>query len=148
VIGYTSIVLSALMVFFGVRSYRARAADGRLSFGRALAVGTLIAVVASGCYALTWGALSLWLMPGLPDKIASCMVEQARKDGKGDREIAETIRQADMLRRIEANPALNLGEAFIEPFPIGFLAALLAAAILRRKGPATPATTVATSAAP
>jgi Protein of unknown function (DUF4199) len=39
ILGYTTIVLSALLVFFGVRSYRENVAGGRLTFGRGFAVG-------------------------------------------------------------------------------------------------------------
>jgi Protein of unknown function (DUF4199) len=42
ILGYTTIVLSALMVFFGVRSYRENVAGGRLTFGRGFAIGILI----------------------------------------------------------------------------------------------------------
>jgi hypothetical protein len=38
ILGYAIIVLSALMVFFGVRSYRENVAGGRLTFGRGFAV--------------------------------------------------------------------------------------------------------------
>src|SRR5688500_19890895 len=54
VIGYTTMVLAFLLIFFGVRSYRDNVAGGSVSFGRALAVGSLIAVVASVCYVVTW----------------------------------------------------------------------------------------------
>jgi hypothetical protein len=39
ILGYTSMVLAFLLVFFGVRSYRDNIAGGSVSFGRALAVG-------------------------------------------------------------------------------------------------------------
>jgi hypothetical protein len=39
--------IAFLMVFLGVRSYRDNAADGSVTFGRALAVGLTIALVAS-----------------------------------------------------------------------------------------------------
>lgn len=45
IIGYTTIVLSALVVFFGVRSYRDNAAEGQFGFGRGLAVGLLITLI-------------------------------------------------------------------------------------------------------
>jgi hypothetical protein len=42
ILGYAGIVLSALFVFFGVRSYRESVAGGRLTFGRGFAVGSLL----------------------------------------------------------------------------------------------------------
>jgi len=130
-VGFTSIVLSSLLVFFGVRSYRER--EGALPFGRGLAVGAAICGVACTVYALTWGVTSLWIAPDLPAKVAACMVDQARADGKSDTEIVEAMRQADQFRKLEARPLLNVGEAFVEPLPFGLAAALLAAAVLRRK---------------
>jgi Protein of unknown function (DUF4199) len=48
--GYTTIALSALLVSFGVRSYRENVARGRLRFGRGFAVGILITLISSVCY--------------------------------------------------------------------------------------------------
>ena len=42
VIGYTSMVLAFLMVYFGVRSYRDSVDGGQLTFGRAFLVGLAI----------------------------------------------------------------------------------------------------------
>ena len=39
IVGYTSMVLAFLMVFFGVRSYRDNVAGGHVTFGRAFKVG-------------------------------------------------------------------------------------------------------------
>ena len=47
ILGYTGIVLSAPLVFFGVRSYRENAGGGRLTFGRGFAVGILITLISS-----------------------------------------------------------------------------------------------------
>jgi Protein of unknown function (DUF4199) len=49
ILGYTGIVFSALLVFFGVRSYRENAGGGRLTFGRGLTVGVLITLLSSAC---------------------------------------------------------------------------------------------------
>src|SRR4051812_45233336 len=54
IVGYTTMVLAMLMIYFGVRSYRDNVAGGSVGFGRALAVGALIALVASACYVATW----------------------------------------------------------------------------------------------
>ncbi len=39
IVGYTAIVLSFLLVFFGIRSYRENVGGGQITFGRALSVG-------------------------------------------------------------------------------------------------------------
>ena len=41
IIGYTSMVVAFLLIFFGVRSYRDNVAGGTVAFGRAFAVGAL-----------------------------------------------------------------------------------------------------------
>src|SRR5690349_24670285 len=54
VVGYTTMVVALLLVPFGVRSYRDNVAGGSVRFGRAFAVGGMIAVVASLVYVATW----------------------------------------------------------------------------------------------
>ena len=54
IIGYTTMVLAFLMVFFGIRSYRDTVLDGTIGFGRAFQVGILITLIASVCYVATW----------------------------------------------------------------------------------------------
>src|SRR5437868_15461251 len=54
VVGYTSMVLAFLLIYFGVRSYRDNVAAGRVTFGKAFQVGLLIMLVASVCYVLSW----------------------------------------------------------------------------------------------
>jgi len=39
IIGYTSIILSFLMVFFGIRSYRDSVGKGQVTFAKAFTVG-------------------------------------------------------------------------------------------------------------
>jgi hypothetical protein len=53
-IGYSTMVLAFLMVFFGVKSYRDNVAGGSVTFGRAFKAGLMITVVASLCYVATW----------------------------------------------------------------------------------------------
>src|SRR3970282_2978701 len=54
IIGYTTMVLAFLMVFFGVRSYRENVAGGSVTFGRAVKVGLMITAGATVCYVGTW----------------------------------------------------------------------------------------------
>ena len=49
-IGYTIMVASFLLVYFGVRSYRDTVLGGGISFGRALGCGLLIMLITTICY--------------------------------------------------------------------------------------------------
>lgn len=81
ILGYTTIVLSALLVFFGVRSYRENAGGGRLTFGRGFAVGILITLISSACYVGTWEFVYYKLMPNFSEKYAAHMIERAKASG-------------------------------------------------------------------
>jgi hypothetical protein len=133
-LGYTAIVLSALLVFFGVRSYRDRVAGGRVTFGRAFAVGLLITLVSSTCYVATWELMYFHLVPGIGDKVAACMIERVRTSGAGQEKVDEMVRQTETFKRLWDNPLTNAAVTFVEPFPIGAVASLISAAILRRRG--------------
>src|SRR5689334_18253182 len=62
-VGYASMVLAFMLVFFGIRSYRENVAGGAISFGRAFAVGILIAFISSVCYVIAWEIIYFNFMP-------------------------------------------------------------------------------------
>jgi len=133
ILGYTVMVLSALMVFFGVRSYRENAGGGRLTFGRGFAVGILITLISSACYVATWEIVYYKLMPDFADKYAAHMVERAKASGASQQKIDESVRQAKQFKQMYDNPAINVGITFMEVFPVGLVVTLVSAGILRRK---------------
>jgi hypothetical protein len=133
VLGYTSIALSALLVFLGVRSYRENSSGGRLSFGRGLAVGLLITLISSACHVVTFQVLYFKIFPELGDKYTACMIQRAKDSGASDQKIRQTAELAERLKRLYDKPATNAVVAFAEAFPVGAFAAVLSAAILRRK---------------
>jgi len=133
ILGYTGIVLSALMVFFGVRSYRENVGGGRLTFGRAFAVGILITLISSACYVGTWEIVYYKFMPDFADKYAAHLVEHAKASGASQQKIDETKRQAKQFKQMYDKPLFNVALTFMEVFPIGLVVTLLSAGILRKK---------------
>ena len=61
-------VLAFLLIYFGIRSYRDNVAGGTVRFGRAFAVGALIATVASVCYVATWEVIYFNFAPDFAAK--------------------------------------------------------------------------------
>ena len=133
ILGYTGIVLSALMVFFGVRSYRENVGGGRLTFGCAFAVGILITLISSACYVGTWEIVYYKFMPDFADKYAAHLVERAKASGASQQKIDETKRQAKQFKQMYDKPLFNVALTFMEVFPIGLVVTLLSAGILRKK---------------
>lgn len=133
ILGYTALVLSALLIFPGVRSYRDNVAGGRMTFGRGFLVGLGIALVAAVCYGIVWAIVYANFMPDFADKYASYMIDKVKSSGGSAEKIAEASAQAADMKRLMANPVTNAAMAFLEPFPVGILAALVSAGILRKK---------------
>ncbi|MGH7709657.1 MAG: DUF4199 domain-containing protein [Gemmatimonadaceae bacterium] len=136
VIGYTSMVVAFLLIFFGVRSYRDNVAGGSIRFGRALAVGALIAGVASVCYVATWQVIYYKLAPDFVAKYQAHLLEEARADGASEAALAQKKAELDRFAEMYRNPAINAAITFIEPLPVGLIVALVTAGVLsrRRKG--------------
>jgi hypothetical protein len=132
ILGYTGIVLSALLIFFGVRSYRENVGNGKISFGRGLAVGILIALISAACYVAAWEVV-YFSSPGIADHIFDKPIADLKAKGAPQDEIDAAAAKAESYRKLLANPFLNAAFTFIEPFPVGVLMTLLSAAILRRK---------------
>ncbi len=133
VIGNTSMVLAFLLIFFGVRSYRDNVAGGTVRFGRALAVGTLIAVVASVCYVATWEFIYFGMHSDYIEKYQAHMLEKAH--ARGDRPEAIARQQAEMQKfaKMYDNPAFNAAITFMEPMPVALVVAFVSAGVLSRR---------------
>ncbi|HEX7939539.1 MAG TPA: DUF4199 domain-containing protein, partial [Gemmatimonadaceae bacterium] len=132
VVGYASMVAAFLLTYFGVRSYRDAVGGGTVGFGRALAVGILITVVASACYVVTWEAVYFG-KPGFAKSFAAKMEDQVRKQNSDTAVVAKKLAEMRKFAEMYKNPAVNSALTFLEPLPVGLLIALVTAGVLSRK---------------
>jgi hypothetical protein len=142
VIGYTTMVLAFLMVYFGVRSYRDDVAGGSVTFGRAFLVGLLITFVASACYVATWQMIYHKVAPDFVEKYAAHAVQKAKKSGASEAQIAAQQKEMNEFKEMYKNPFINIGITFLEPLPVGLLFTLVTAGVLSRKRRANGVTVV------
>jgi len=133
IIGYTTMVLAFMLVFFGIRSYRENVNQGRISWGRAFAVGILITLVACICYVVAWQILYFNFMPDILDKYAIHQVEKAKAAGATQQAIDAQLKEMKDFKQMYDNPFFNAAVTFTEPFPVGLLFTVISATILRRK---------------
>jgi uncharacterized protein DUF4199 len=133
VVGYTTMVLAFLLVYFGVRSYRDNVAGGEVGFGRALAVGSLIALVASACYVATWEVLYFVVAPEHVTKMQEHMMASARSSGGSPEAVAQKVAEMERFMEMYQNPAFNAAITFLEPLPVALVFALVSAGVLSRR---------------
>lgn len=133
VVGYTTMVLAFLLVYFGVRSYRDNVAGGSVGFGRAFTVGALIALIASACYVATWQVVYFKLEPDFLAKMQAHMIEKAQASGDSPAEIQAQMAEMERYAEMYQNPAINAAITFLEPLPVGLVFALVTAGVLSRR---------------
>ena len=138
VIGYTSIVLSFLLVFFGIRSYRDNVSNGQITFLKAFAVGISITVISCVCYVVTWEVIYYNFLPDFWDKYGAHLVEKLRASGASDAALQAKLQEVAKYKELYKNPFFNGVLTFNEPFPIGLVITLISALALRRKARLQP----------
>jgi hypothetical protein len=133
IIGYTTMVLAFLLIFFGIRSYRDNVGGGTVRFGRAFAVGALIAFVSSLCYVATWEVIFFKFQPDFMDRFTAHAIDEVKASGASptvvEQKTAELKHQAELYK----NPLVNVAFTLIEPLPVGLVIALVSAGILSRR---------------
>ncbi len=133
VIGYTIMVASFLLIYFGVRSYRDNMLAGQISFGRALACGILITLITTVCYVAMWEILYFNFMPHFMDSYFAAQIHRVEASGLSPATIASQVAAIQHSQQLYQNPWVNMAYTFMEPFPVGLLITVVSAAILRRK---------------
>jgi Protein of unknown function (DUF4199) len=133
VVGYTTIVLSFLLVFFSIRWYRDNPGNGQITFTKAFAIGISVTLISCICYVVTWEVLYFNFLHGFMDKYGAYMIEKLRASGASPSAVQAQVQQLKKYKELYENPLGNAALTFIEPFPIGLAITLISAAALRRK---------------
>ena len=134
-VGYTIMVASFLLIYFGIRSYRDHDLAGQISFGRAFTCGILITLITSICYVAMWEVLYFNFMPHFMDGYFAAQIHKVQSSGLDPATIAAQVAAIQRSAQLYQNPFVNMAYTFIEPFPVGLIITLVSAAILRRKTP-------------
>jgi len=141
-IGYTSMVLSGLLIYFGIRQYRDTIEGGTVRFWRAAKVGGLIAFIAATCYVGMWEVMYNNFMPDFMEKYGAQMLEEMRQEGATDAAIEAKRAEMAVWAERYKNPAIRIAITYMEPLPVALVMVFASAGILSRKRreDATPTT--------
>src|SRR5271163_71051 len=133
VLGYTIMVASFLLIYFGIRSYRDNNLAGQISFGRAFACGILITLITCVCYVAMWEVLYFNFMPHFMDSYFAAEIHKVQSAGLGPATTAARVAAIQHSQQLYQNPFVNMAYTLMEPLPVGLLITLLSAVLLRRK---------------
>ncbi|MES1245211.1 MAG: DUF4199 domain-containing protein [Acidobacteriota bacterium] len=133
VLGYSTMVLAFLMVFFGVKSYRDNVAGGAIGFGKAFQVGIAITLVTCAVYVIAWEITYFNFMPDFLDKYNAFMLAKMQARGESAADIQKATEKMATMAKYYDNVLFNSAITFMEIFPVGLIVTLVTAAILRRK---------------
>lgn len=132
-IGYTAMVLSGLLIYFGVRQCRDTIDGGTIRFWRAAKVGGLIAFIAATCYVAMWEVTYRNFMPDFMERYSAQMLEDAKAAGATPEVIeAQRAEMAVWAERYK-NPVIRIAITYMEPLPVALIMVFGSAGLLSRK---------------
>ncbi len=129
--GYLVMLVAMTFMFVGVKRYRDIEHGGVIRFWPALKMGLAIAVVSALAYILVWevylAATGYRFMTDYLDSIAQGLAAQGRTPAQ----VAQEMAQYEWVRDNYGNPLIRIPLTFTEIFPVGLIAALVSAVLLR-----------------
>lgn len=130
VLGYSSMVLSLVFVFFGIKNYRDKENGGSISFGKALGIGMLITLFAALGFALIDFIFTAYIDPGFADEYINRSIEALDQTYSGA-ELAEKKAELEEYRKDMTSTAMAL-LMFVTVILIGFIISLISSLVLHK----------------
>lgn len=131
--GYASMILAFSLIYVGVRNFRNRHNGGVISFGKAFRMGLYITLIASTLYVVAWLVTYYYFMPDFGKIWSEHVLKAARASGASAAVIAQkTAEMADFDKMLK-NPFINALMAYMEILPVGLVASVITAFILKKK---------------
>lgn len=126
--GYATMVILFSLIYFGVRNYRNKFLDGKISFLKAFKTGALICLVASTIYVVV-GLLYYYLfVPDFIDIYADYIIRNSAPE-----EVEAVTNQMANFKEMYKNPLFAILITYMEVLPIGMIVALFSSLIVKKK---------------
>lgn len=130
-VGYLIMVIALAIIFVGIKRHRDLDLGGVIRFLPAFGMGLGIAAVASLIYVVVWEIYLASTGYVFIEQYAATVIEQMRSSGASTAEIEKMSSDMASMAKSYANPLFRTAITFTEIFPVGFIVALVSAAILR-----------------
>ncbi|OBX23646.1 MULTISPECIES: DUF4199 domain-containing protein [Bizionia] len=132
VVGYISIILSLLFIYFGIKYYRDTINNGILKFSKGLKIGLLISVFTSLTFGLINVVYTTFINPDFTTEYYNHSIETFRGT-LSDADFQAKLIELESQREIFGNPFFNFFLMAFTVFIIGFVISVISSGILKRK---------------
>lgn len=132
-IGYTSMVLSLLFIFFGIKHYRDKENNGKVSFKKALAMGMLIALFSAVGVAFMDYIYTTQINPDFVADYLEHSLNKMQESGMAPEEFKTKSTELKQQMKDYGSPGFMAGLMFSTVLILGFIISLISGLILQRK---------------
>lgn len=131
IFGYSSMVVSMVFVFFGIKHFRDQLNGGMLSFGKGMKVGLLIVLIPSLAFGLFTVIYMTAINPDYTENYYNYQLSQMQANmNAAEFDAART--KMEQQRAMFANPAFSFIVMALTVFVIGVIATVISSLILKR----------------
>ena len=132
IFGYTTMIISLSMVFFGIKSYRDNH-GGKIGFWKGVQIGLLISLIAAVCYATSWEVYYRTSGGNFLAEYSAHYIEKLKEKGAPAAEIEKTQREFADFGEMYKNVLVRFPMTLLEILPVGIIVTLISAGLLRRR---------------
>ena len=131
-LGYSSIVLSLLFIYFGVKHYRDKVNNGNVSFGKAIKIGMLIALFSAVGVAVFDYIYTTQINPDFSTDYVEYSIKKMEENLPPEE---ASIKAAELKQQMADYGGSGFMAAlmFVTVVVIGFIISLISGLILQRK---------------
>ncbi|MEM0939271.1 MAG: DUF4199 domain-containing protein [Bacteroidota bacterium] len=133
ILGYAVMLLALSTVFFGVKRYRDRQLNGKITFVQALFNGLGIVLIASVIYVVGWEIYYPNFASGFEEQYTTYIVNTMEAEGHSKDEIQAQKEEMAVWIEKYKSPFYRIPSTFTEILPPGILIALITALLLKKK---------------
>lgn len=132
VVGYASMVISLLFVFFGIKHYRDHENDGKVSLAKAIVIGLLISLFAALGFAIVDYIYTTQINPDFASEYLAHSIKEMEAT-LSPTEFEEQKKTLTKQMEDYGSPIALASMMFVTVTIIGFIISLISGLILQRK---------------
>lgn len=125
IIGYSTMILSLLLIFVAVREYQKTHPDEQLSFGKVFLIGTGISAVAGVMFGIYNLVYVYYIAPDFMEQYYGYYIENIRNSGAPEEHIAAQISELEQEKALFMSPLVSFFMMFASVFMIGLIVSVI-----------------------